>query len=200
TRPARIEAVPLEDHWEARWLAPHVALARGWERQLDQGRNGLFYDGAPLTAGRYRRWLAETGVSYVALPDAGLDYSAREEAALLLGGAGPGEAARAPGYLREVWRSAHWRLFALANPTPLVAAPARMTELGLESFALWAPRAGTYLARVRFSPYWRVSGGAGCVARGPEGWTYVTAPRGESMRVGISFSLARVFQRGRRCD
>ena len=32
----------------------HVPLARGWERQLDLKRNGLFYDGRPLTAARYR--------------------------------------------------------------------------------------------------------------------------------------------------
>ena len=42
--PARIEVVPTRDHWEARWLAPHVAIARGWERQLDRDRNALFYD------------------------------------------------------------------------------------------------------------------------------------------------------------
>src|ERR1700737_400557 len=44
SRPARIEVVPTVDHWEARFLAPHVALARGWERQLDNGRDALFYD------------------------------------------------------------------------------------------------------------------------------------------------------------
>ena len=42
-RPARIEAVPTVDHFEARFLALHVALARGWERQLDNRRNALFY-------------------------------------------------------------------------------------------------------------------------------------------------------------
>ena len=43
-RPARIEIVPTAAHWEARWVAPHVMLARGWERQLDSERNGLFYE------------------------------------------------------------------------------------------------------------------------------------------------------------
>ena len=53
-------------------------IARGWERQLDRDRNGLFYDGpTPLTPARYRAWLLEQAVSYVALPDAPLDYSAQ---------------------------------------------------------------------------------------------------------------------------
>ena len=39
--PARIEVVPTADHWEARFIAPHVAIARGWERQLDNVRSAL---------------------------------------------------------------------------------------------------------------------------------------------------------------
>ena len=84
-RPARIEVVPTVDHGEARWMAPHAMLARGWERQLDQQDGALFYDeaSAPLTPARYRAWLSEQAVSYVALPDAPLDYSAKGEARLL---------------------------------------------------------------------------------------------------------------------
>jgi hypothetical protein len=200
TRPARIEAVPSADHGEARWLAGHVALARGWERQLDEGRNGIFYDERPLTGARYRSWLAEQAISYVALPDAPLDYSAKSEARLLLGGARAGQAAHPPPYLREVWRSAHWRLFAVRGAAPLVAAPAEMTRLGQESFTVAAPRAGRYRTRVRFSPYWRIARGVGCVGRGLGGWTYVTTTRAETVDVEISFSLERIFAHGPRCD
>ena len=60
-RPARIEVVATADHWEARYLAPHVMIARGWERQLDTDRNSIFYEEAePLTAARYRAWLPRT--------------------------------------------------------------------------------------------------------------------------------------------
>ena len=45
-RPVRIEVVPTRNHGEARWVADHVALARGWERQLEHERYGLFYEGA----------------------------------------------------------------------------------------------------------------------------------------------------------
>ncbi len=87
-RPVRIEAVATAAHWEARFLAPHVMLARGWERQLDRYRNALFYESAPApTAQQYAVWLRKQGVSFVALPDAPLDYSARAEAQLVRGGA-----------------------------------------------------------------------------------------------------------------
>ena len=60
-----------------------MPLARGWERQLDEKANPLFYDGRPLTPERYHRWLRESAVRWVALPDAPLDYSAEAEARLL---------------------------------------------------------------------------------------------------------------------
>ena len=101
-----IVEVPLTaTHAEAAYIAGHdrVALARGWERQLDTRYAALFYRPATtLTASAYRAWLAENRVAYVALPDARLDYAARAEGALV---------ARGLPYLREVWRSRHWRLY-----------------------------------------------------------------------------------------
>jgi len=219
-RPARIEVVPTRDHWEARWMAPHVMLARGWERQLDISRDALFYDEAktPLTPARYRRWLSNEAVSYVALPDAPLDYSAKGEARLLrggdrgegdaggevspggTGGGGGGGGGLAPSYLREIWRSAHWRLFAVLNPQPLVGAPGSMTALTTDSFTISAPRPGAYVARLRFTPYWALTGGHGCVRRAPEDWTEVQARSAGSLHVAIDFSLQRIFSHGPRCS
>jgi hypothetical protein len=189
-RPARIEVVATADHWEARFLAPHVMIARGWERQLDTYRNGLFYESKPLGAARYRAWLSANAVSYVALPDAPLDYSARSEARLLRGGLD---------YLREVWRSKHWRLFAVLDATPLVQAPAVLTSVSSDSLTLSAPHAGTYRVLVRFTPYWALASGSGCVARATDGWTEVQARRAGSFHVVIGFSLARVFSDAPRC-
>jgi hypothetical protein len=191
-RPARIEVAPSVDHWEARWVAPHVMLARGWERQLDRYRNGLFYDRRPLTAARYRAWLSEQGVSYVALPDAPLDYSAKAEARLLTG-------ARPPGYLREIWRSRHWRLYQVLGASPLVQAPATLTKLGSDSFTVNAPSAGAFTVRVHFTPYWALAGGRGCMARAPGDWTEVRARSRGALRVVIRFSLARIFSDAPRC-
>src|SRR6185503_7198271 len=45
----RVEVAFTHNHWEAAHLASVVPLARGWERQLDEKANPLFYDGKPLT-------------------------------------------------------------------------------------------------------------------------------------------------------
>ncbi len=191
-RPARIEVVATADHWEARYLAPHVMIARGWERQLDTYRNGLFYEESkPLTAARYRAWLSANAISYVALPDAPLDYSARAEARLLRGGG--------VSYLREVWRSAHWRLFAVRDASALAQPPARLTGASSDTLTLYAPRPGSYTVRVRFTSYWALASGSGCVSRAPGDWTEVRARRAGSFHVVIRFSLARVFSDAPRC-
>jgi hypothetical protein len=191
-RPARIEVVPTVDHWEARYVAPAAMIARGWERQLDRYRNPLFYEEGPIAASTYGAWLAEQAVSYVALPDAPLDYSGTAEARLV---ASP----RARGELREVWRSPHWRLFAVVSPRPLAAPPARLASAGTDSFVLDAPSAGTFEVRLRFTPYWSLASGRGCVEEAPGGWTALRVARAETVRVGIDFSLARVFDHGARC-
>jgi hypothetical protein len=190
-RPARVEVVPSRDHWEAQFIAWRVPIARGWERQLDGRRNALFYSAAPLDAALYHAWLSDEAISLVALPDAPLDYSGRAEARLIR--AGP------PPYLREIWRSAHWRLYTVLGAAPLAQAPARVARLDHSSFELSAPHAGSYIVRVRFTPYWRVAGRDGCVGRATEDWTLVRVARAGTYRVGIGFSLARVFASGPRC-
>ncbi len=197
-QPARIEVVPLSDHWEARWVAPKVMIARGWERQLDRYRNGLFYDEEGVTAASYRAWLSEQGISYVALPDASLDYSATTEARLLRGDLA-GSGGRAPAYLREVWRSRHWRLWAVRDPTALISGSALLVNVGTDSFTLLQRRPGSSIVRLHFSPYWALASGHGCVSRAPGDWTGVTALEAGTIHVGISFSLARVFDHGARC-
>ncbi len=197
-RPARVEALPTRNHGEARFLAAQVPLARGWERQLDRHYDGIFYAGpgslggraGTLGAARYEAWLARNAIAYVALSDAPLDYSGRTEAQLVRAG---------QSYLHEVWRSRHWRLFAVLAPTPLAQPPSTLAQLGQDSFSLRTPSAGTFLVRVRFTPYWALIEGHGCVQRGPEGWTLVRARAPGTLRVGIGFSLMRVFDRGARC-
>jgi hypothetical protein len=191
-RPARIEVVATVGHWDARWVAPHVMVARGWERQLDVLRNGLFYGSSTtLSPAVYRAWLARTAVAYVALPDGPLDYSAQAEARLLRSGSA--------GYLREIWRSRHWRLFAVLGAQPLAQPPARVQSVGEDSVRLYAPRAGSYTVKVRFTPYWALAEGAGCVVRAGEDWTSVRARRAGELELVIRFSLARIFSRGPRC-
>jgi hypothetical protein len=175
TRPGtfRVEIPFTENHWEAAYVAPHIPLARGWERQLDRRYGALFYDGT-LSPATFRAWLDEHAVAYVAVPDAALDYSAREEANLIAGGLP---------YLRPVWRSAHWRVFAVRHRTPLVAGTAHSLTLQPDGFTLRARRRGDALVRVRHTRWWAVTVGRACVERGPDGMSRVHVLRPGTVRV-----------------
>jgi hypothetical protein len=188
--PFRLEIPFTDNHWEARWVAPHVPLARGWERQLDRERNALFYDDRPLTAARYRRWLDDNAVRFVALADAPIDYSAAREAQLVRDGLP---------YLREIWHDAHWRVFAVDGPRPLAAGAASATAVAGESVHLSARRAGTVDVRVRFSPYWRIAEGRGCVSEGAGGWMRVRVDAPGRVVLRTDFALERVRARSPRC-
>jgi hypothetical protein len=189
--PLRVEVPQTGTHWESVYLPEHgsILLARGWERQLDTRYAALFY--APtLTPAAYRVWLDENAISYVALPDVRLDFSGVAEGRLIAHGLP---------YLREVWRSRHWRLFAVAGAPALAAAPARLVAVGADSFTLTTPRAGSYEVRVRYTPYWALQHGHGCVRSAPGGWTTVQARTAGTFQVGIDFALTRIFSQSQRC-
>lgn len=190
--PFRIEIPFTRNHWEAARVAGdqgRIPLARGWERQLDRKVNRLFYDGRPLTPARYRRWLDENAIRYVALADAPLDYSGAAEAALVRGGSAT--------YLREVWHDAHWRVFAVEQATTL-AQGARVTAIDSDTVQLDVPRPGRVLLRVRFTPYWLADQPGACVA--PAGdWTAITVPRAGHVRLSARFAVARIQATSPRC-
>jgi hypothetical protein len=181
--PVRIEVPFTRSHWDAALLAPYVPLARGWERQLDKRYNASI-EADPLAPAVYREWLARNAISYVALPDVRLDGSSVGEGALIR---------RGVPYLREVLHSAHWRVFVVLAPTPLASSPGRLMKLGHDSFTLRFSRAGTSLVRVRYTPYWTLLAGAGCVRQGAEGWTAVSAAQSGVVRVAARFSLERAL-------
>jgi hypothetical protein len=153
----RVEIPFTENHWEARHVAPRIALARVWERQLDRRYGALFYDGR-LDAARYRAWLDDRAVAYVAVPDVALDYAGRDEARLV---------ARGLPYLREVWRDEHWRVLAVRRPTPLAGggATGRLSARG--AISLRATRPGEVVVRVHHTRWWRVTAGRACVSAAP---------------------------------
>jgi hypothetical protein len=188
--PFRTEIPFTLNHWEARWVAPDHPLARGWLRQLDTVRNPLFYQAGALTPRRYRRWLNRNAVRFVALPDAPLDPSARAEGAVLRRGV--------PG-LREVWRDAHWRVFAVVGGRPLATGAARVTALDTDGVTLTARRAGLVDLRVRFNPYWQLSGGRGCVAQAPDGFTRVRVYGPGAVRLEPAFAPVRAGGSGPSC-
>jgi hypothetical protein len=180
----RVEVPLTRSHWEAALMAPTVSLARGWEKQLDEQYDGVLLEGG-LTAAGYSRWLHEEAVSYVALPDTPLDPSSRQEGRLIRHGLP---------YLKTVFMSRHWTVYAVRDPTPLLEGPGRLTSLGHDSFTLRATRPGRFLVRVRFTRYWTLTAGSGRVRKAPGGWTYVTANRpNQQLHVTARFSLARAL-------
>jgi hypothetical protein len=188
--PVRIEVPLTRTHWETAELAPRVSLARGWEKQLDVRYDSVLLSPS-LSAASYERWLRAQAVAYVALPDVELDPSSAREGKLIRAGL--------PG-LRQVFASRHWRIYAVRAPQPLASGPGRLTALGHESFALSASRAGSFLVRVRYTPYWTITSGGGCVSRGSGGWTRVDASTRGRLLVRASFSLSRAFSPGRSCS
>ena len=189
-RDGRVEIPFTRSHWEASVVAPHFPLARGWERQLDAGRNSLFYAGI-LTDFTYANWLAEHAVRYVALPDVKPDLSSFKERGLI---------ERDPPYLKLIRRLPHWRIYEVTLPHPMVipeeGQDIRITHLSSDHVWLAARTPGTALVRVQWSPYWRVQGG--CVERTGD-WTKVSVKHPGAYRMTISFSPERVLFRGKRC-
>jgi hypothetical protein len=182
-RGTRIEVPPTANHWESAYLAPKFELARGWLRQLDTARDGLFYKDGALTEGSYEHWLRNNAISYVALPDAPLDYSSEAEAKLVLA---------APPYLVERFHSEHWRVYEVTKPKPLVeplgTGRASTVRVGPQGFALDVTSPGEFLVRVNFTPYWSIGRGAGCLLRRGD-WTIARTAHTGIFSVDADFSL-----------
>ena len=176
----RIEIPHTFSHWETAYVSPDFSLARGWLRQLDVERNNLFYDGRELTHARYRRWLYESGIRWVAASDARLDYSAVDEDRLVR---------QDPPYLRLRERLEHWDVYEVIGTPGLVRGGASLVALEPESFTLAVTRPGSFEVRVRSSPYWTVTGGSACVGEAGD-WTVVRADRPGIVRVSMRFSAS----------
>jgi hypothetical protein len=186
--PFRIEIPFTGFHREAYEVAPRFPLARGWERQLDIKDNHIFYAGT-LTPSKYHAWLRRLAIRFVAVPDVRLDYSAHQEKALIDHGLP---------YLRLAHRTAHWRIYEVTDATPIAQGQAVLTALGPDSLTLRASGPGFVFVRVRWSPYWALSAGSGCVA--PDGdFTRLTLRRAGKVRIVTQFSLGRVGARAARC-
>jgi hypothetical protein len=185
----RVEAVATWGHWEAYYLArAGFPLARGWFRQDDFPENRVLYS-HHLTAAAYDRWLRLLGVRYVVLPDATLDYSSQAEARLI-------ESGRSG--LRLAFESTHFRIYELPHPTPIVSvsapagATARLLRLSTSGVEFYASAPGSYLVRVRYTPYWTPDGSAACVTRGADGMTEVRTSEDGLVDLDLDASLSRL--------
>jgi hypothetical protein len=181
----RIEVPSTANHWEAAYLAPGFDLARGWLRQADTTRDDIFYDQGALTERSYANWLRENAVSYVALPDAPLDYSSTAERRLVLA---------EPPYLKLRQVTAHWRIYSVVHSKPMVqgldGGRAAVKWAGRQGFALDVTRPGLFLVRINFTPYWSIHRGSGCLLSAAEsGWTLARTSHPGILRVNADLSL-----------
>jgi hypothetical protein len=180
-KPVRLEVPPTQHHGESAYIAPTFSLARGWERQLDIAYNGIFYQTGALTAASYRSWLLSNGVSYVALPNAPLDYAGTAEAALLRSGTVAG--------LQAIWHTADWQLWRVLGSQGLAGAPASVIALSPKAVVVRFSAPGTSVVKIRWAPSWSL-GAAGartaCLMPAPGGWTALRAAHAGDFRLLVS--------------
>ena len=177
----RLEIPFTRSHWEARYVAPAIPLARGWERQLDIRYNAILYSKDQLNQATYREWLVENGVRWVALPNEPLDPSSVGEAKVINS---------SPGYLKPVWRDANWQLWEVQGSDGLTTGPATMLKLTADSFTLNFTAPGNVVVRIHSNPYWSVVGDASaCINSTAEGWTSVTSSGTGIVTVTSKWSL-----------
>jgi hypothetical protein len=175
----RVEVVPLRDHGEASHIAQAVPLARGWSRQIDTGRNLLFYQGA-LSAEEYRTWLIDNAVDTVALaPDAQADRAGRGERALLLVGKVRD--------LQRVWSDDHWIVWRFRAARPIASAPVIVLDTNRTSIRLLSSRPAYVDLVVRWSRWLSVSGPA-CLEK-HRSWTRIRFAHAGEVTVSSQLSL-----------
>jgi hypothetical protein len=189
----RVEAVDTVGHWPAAYLpAAGIPIVRGWFRQDDFPRNKVLY--GQLDHGSYVAWLRSLGVRYVVLPDAPLDYSAKTEGALIVGGRST---------LRVAFRSEHTTIFAVPSPRRIVTGPghARVLALDQNRITLALGRPGRYRLAINWSPYWTTR--AGCITKARDGTVLLAVARAGVARLDFDVNargaLAALEGGSRRC-
>jgi hypothetical protein len=181
----RVEVVDTAEHWSAAYLPDAgIPIVRGWYRQSDFPQNEVLYE-HKLGAAKYEAWLRRMAVRYVVVTDAPVDYSSRNEADLVRSGA--------TDLIPVAW-TPHTTIYELPRPTPLVTGPSPATVLYLwpSRLVFVADRPGTYVVRVRWSPYWQAS--AGCATKTHDGMTRITVPHPGLDELSFDVSVTRGLQ------
>jgi hypothetical protein len=163
----RVEVVPDGTHVAAYALLGHAQLARGYETQTDNQLDAVLFSPS-LSATTFKIWLDNNAVGYVAIDKQTLRSGAEDQLVRT----------HTPAYLQLVWSDAHWRLYRVATPTPIVAAPAHVAAADQGHLTIRTPQAGTLALRVHWSRFLTVQGPPGArVQSDGQGWTRLIAPR-----------------------
>jgi len=140
----RVEIVTHGAHAAYDALLDHAMLARGWETQEDNAQNKTLLR-RDLDATRYKIWLDNNSVGYVAFPRTKNDKS--HEYSLVATGK--------LNYLTVIWTGDDWLLYRVANPTPIVAPPQQVLKYNQSQLTIRVPCACTFNVRVRYSKFLR---------------------------------------------
>jgi hypothetical protein len=198
-RDQKVEVVFTRNHFEAAYVASRRPIARGWERQLDTKYNAVFYDGT-LDPRTYARWLIENDVRWVVLPKkATLDYSGRDEAALIRSGLP---------YLVRAANFRDWQIFQVTLPDSKNSEPDFRGGDPTKGFTIKPAKWGVSRTEIRWQRFLRPS--YGCLRSSDDGFLEVVLPTKGSRAAGVSsappvitivpdFSLGRLVGRGYTC-
>jgi len=165
----RVEVVNHGAHAAYDALLDHAALARGWETQEDIALNSSLAQ-HDLDAVTYKVWLDNNAVGYVALPAIAVnDYP---EYRLVQ--------AATPDYLKLIWQTDDWRLYRVADATPIVPQPATLIDISQSKLTLTVPCTCTVNVRIRASKFLhaeeRDTKAAARVSDDGSGWATITTP------------------------
>ena len=99
-------------------------------------------------------------------------------------------------WLPEVWQGVHWRLYRVRDATPMADGPATVQQTTEARMVLQVSRPGTFLLRVRWSPWLALEAGGGepdgCLSPERDGsWTRVHVPRAGRYTVSAPYRLSR---------
>ena len=100
-----------------------------------------------------------------------------------------------PRYLDLRHTTGHWRIYAVRGAQPLVApldGRAQTLRVDRQGFALHVSTPADFLVRVKFTPYWSIASGSGCILRHGD-WTLARAARPGVFRVAADFSVPRAW-------
>lgn len=186
----RLDIPFTENHWESYFVAPEVPFARGWERQTDRVRNPELYE-HDLGAAGYRRWLLANGVRWVAVPDAGLDNSSKDEADLVSDAA----------WLDLVWRSGEWQLYEVADYQPIADPPAYVLSQSAEAIELSVTEPATTVLRYEWADELTISGHAdACIRPSDDGWVEAEFSAAGRYELGADLESLLPGESPARCD
>lgn len=138
----RVEVVNHGAHAAYDALLDHAMLARGWETQEDTALNESLRED-PLSPITYKVWLDNNAVGYVALPAASVGTYPEYDLV---------KSEKTP-YLSLIWETTDWRLYAVSDPTPIVAAPAKIIGHTQAKLTVQVPCACELPVRVRWSKF-----------------------------------------------